>query len=214
MHLHEILDKELARFEGKPLRILETGTVRSMVVELGRDGDGWSTIYFAEYCKAHGGELVSIDLRVATADQLLAEKCLRQYVALIEGHSISALTLIKEASHPCFDVVLLDSDNDPQLVIHEFLIAQHLVTPESLFLVDDVCAMPDDDPKARKGETVLPFIKPRTKSFRLHQREGWAGYKTSVLAFDAFPPDLKIYGFGSAPDAEQVISADQKPANE
>ena len=69
MHMSEILKAELDAFRertGKTrLDILETGTIRGAGENYHR-GDGWSTVTFAEYVKANGGSLTSIDLEIDT----------------------------------------------------------------------------------------------------------------------------------------------------
>ena len=188
MHLHEILDAELSPFGNRPLLIIETGTIRN-ATEDGRIGDGWSTVWFAERaCRAGQsvGSIVSIDLDTSVARHVLTQRRLLEQVTLVELHSIAALARIAtQRGALSTDVFLLDSDNDPQLILHEFLIARELVKPGGLILIDDV-AFPDRPPTgARKGELVLPYIKDTLKlKHRLNERTGWNGYTTAVLAVD------------------------------
>lgn len=186
MHLHEILKNELdTRFgSNKPLRIVETGTIRGTGVAA-ETGDGWSTQFFARRVLASGGyEVVSIDLNTKTVPMALKPEELR-VVKLLEGHSIAWLAHLNETVHRDghFDVVFLDSDNDPQLIFHEFLIAEQLVEPNGLIMIDDV-AMPHHPPDAKKGAIVWPYIKERGYTHRCIERHGWADYKTGVLIIE------------------------------
>jgi predicted O-methyltransferase YrrM len=178
MHLHEILTAEFNRFGNAPLNIIETGTIRGDS-EASRLGDGWSTLWFAERRARCGGELLSIDLDVSTAATVLAEHGVADGVELEQGHSIDRLAFRCRRGRR-WDVILLDSDNDAQLILHEFLIAQHLVTDGGLVMIDDV-RMPNQPIGALKGDQVWPYIKKRGLAHHIVEREGWNGYRTGVL---------------------------------
>lgn len=186
MHLHEILKTELdARFgPNKPLRIVETGTIRG-THEPSRIGDGWSTQFFARRVLASRGyEVVTIDLNTKTVPMVLSKEEM-SVARCLEGNSIGWLSFLAKRvdRDGYFDVVLLDSDNDPQLIYHEFLIAEHLVEPHGLIIIDDV-AMEGHTFGARKGEIVWPEIKAQGYTHRCIEREGWAGYRTGVLIIE------------------------------
>lgn len=184
MHLHEVLAAALARFEDTSLLVAETGAIRGES-EAARIGDGWSTVFFAEHQKRtkSGYSVVSIDLDVSVADRLLRERGLREYVMFAEGHSIDQLARIAVQSGNTgkkYDIVFLDSDNDSQLILHEFLIANRIIRPGGLIIIDDV-RLPGHAEGAHKGDRVLPWVRGQGWKHQLAEREGWNGYKTGVL---------------------------------
>lgn len=185
MHLHEILAKEFERFEGQPLRIFETGTIRGDT-DASRIGDGWSTLWFAEHQKRTNkdGYLVSIDLEIETCDRVLTKEGLRSWVHLIQGHSIDELAKLASGGIK-WDIALLDSDNDSQLILHEYFLACQIVRTGGLILIDD-CEPPNAHRRtgALKGELVRPLLERRNVPYRLHERDGWNGYRTGVIAID------------------------------
>lgn len=188
MHLHEILDHELGRFDERAINIIETGTIRGRGVA-SEIGDGYSTLFFAKHVQEHGGRLVAIDLNTKTAQLVLEDHKALDAVTLHEGHSISwmAHELLSLIEEPDFDVAFLDSDNDPQLVFHEFLIAEKLVRRGGLIIVDDVRMdhHTEGEPTlAKKGDIVWPYVKRHGYTWRIHEREGWATYKTGVLVIE------------------------------
>ena len=185
MHMSEILERQLHALAGTRayggLEILETGTIRS-ADEAHRLGDGWSTLTFAEYVAAFGGRVTSVDLDTSVADEVLRTFGLRDVVALHQGYSVSVLAdlLVVNDGRPAYDVILLDSENDPQLILHEFMIAKHLLRPGGLLLVDDVVPGSRD---VRKGELLVPYLEHEfpEHAYTLQQRTG-GGVHSGVLA--------------------------------
>jgi len=190
MHLHEILDIELARFDGYPLRVIETGTIRGST-ERSRIGDGWSTEYFARrQAQYPAGKFVSIDLDTTVADQVLTSLGLRDSAILIRDHSISALATLAIKSFTgrdlgSTDVIFLDSDNDAMLIFHEFLIAFAMVhgPPVGLIIVDDI-AINDSSKDAHKGDLVVPYVRDHGLKHHIVTRAGCAGYQPGVLVVE------------------------------
>jgi hypothetical protein len=178
MHLHEILETALKPFDGRSIEILETGTIRGPT-ERSKIGDGWSTLFFAERSKHVGGSLISIDLDVSVARDVLRGYDVYEKVELVEGHSIRRLTELVRRGFQA-DVVLLDSDNDAMLTLHEFMIVQSLVRPGGIVMIDDV-RTPDQPPAAVKGNLVWPYIKGLGWECTTMTRHGWNGYVTNVL---------------------------------
>lgn len=178
MHLHEILTAEFNRFGNAPINVIETGTIRGNS-DASRIGDGWSTLWLAERRARCGGELHAIDLDIATAAKVLDAHGVANDVVLEQGHSIDRLAALCRRGRR-WDVVFLDSDNDAQLILHEFLIAQHLVTDGGLILIDDV-RMPHQPVGAFKGDQVWPYIQKHGFAHHIVEREGWNGYRTGVL---------------------------------
>lgn len=184
-HMHDILTDLLQAFQavhrpsGPPeLQILETGSIREDT-EQHRKGDGWSTLTFAKYINDNvpGGYVTSIDLNVDVAERVLQRERVSQHVVLREGYSIEWMASMLAAGQR-FDVILLDSDNDPQLILHEFLIAQKLLRRPGLILVDDVVP---DSKTIRKGELLLPWLRGRGAMFDVHPRAG-SGFLSGVLS--------------------------------
>lgn len=153
MRMQEIITRELSRLSG-PLITLETGSIRSTQPEY-ESGDGWSTLAFARYAKGNGGSFTSIDMDTCAAEEVLKEHSLREVVDLREGNSLDVLPdVVKEKG--AFDVVLLDSDNDPNLIMDEFFLVRPALCSGSVLLVDDVDLT---SPSVRKGHKILPFLQ-------------------------------------------------------
>lgn len=186
VHMSELLDRELhqlaERAGSRKLSILETGTIRGDGEEY-QSNDGWSTVTFAQHVRDHGGSLVSIDLDTTTAATVLQSAGLLEHVTLIQGHSIDVLAGMLDAGTPQLDLALLDSDNDRQLILHEYMLARRLVRPGGLILVDDV------DPESVhvvKGHRLLPWLDRHSVPYRLDRRAG-TGYATGVLVVEVQP---------------------------
>lgn len=181
MDFQEIIRRELAaltyRVRRTMLDIVETGTIRGAGDEY-RTGDGWSTVAFAEHVYNHGGTFTSIDLDVSTARAVLTGHVdrLDQYVSLVEGHSIEVLTRYAVEGRQ-FDVASLDSDNDAQLILDEYLIASTMLRRPGLLIVDDVDL---DSLLVTKGHKVVPWLDNKGVPYGIVQRDA-GGYTTGVL---------------------------------
>lgn len=181
MHMHDILADHLAtarglRPEGYELQILETGTIRQDT-EAHRLGDGWSTVAFAGHVAEHGGHVTSIDLEVDTARKVLDRERLLDHVTLRQGYSIDWLASMLSAGQR-FDVILLDSDNDAQLILHEFMIARKLLNRPGLIMVDDVVPGSRD---VVKGHELVPWLAGNGTEYSITERTG-GGVRSGVLA--------------------------------
>ena len=177
-HLHEVLDRLLARFDdGNSVDVIETGTIRGNG-DHDFVGDGWSTLYFAK----RGWNVTSIDLDVSSAEAVLKAENLVDDVQLIRGHSLAILDQLC-AIGSRFDVALLDSDNDGELIFDEFRLAREMMKPGGIILIDDV-EPPGLTFGAKKGSLVVPYLKERGVDYKLEIRDGWRGYRTGVLAVD------------------------------
>jgi predicted O-methyltransferase YrrM len=193
MHLHEILRSQLAIAQAAfgPLRILETGTIRGETDNYATD-DGWSTVCFAEWCKEHGGTVESIDLDISAAERVLEAKGFRAPdVLLHRAHSIEWLgqalenrSFFKEKFHgaprtlPSLHFAYLDSDNDPTLILAEYLLAKLMMPPGAIVLVDDVDLSGTSG--ARKGHAIAPWLESHGQKYTIVGRQG-QGYATGVL---------------------------------
>jgi predicted O-methyltransferase YrrM len=80
-------------------------------------------------------------------------------------------------SGPLFDVAYLDSDNDAQLILHEYFLARHLVKKGGLIMVDDVDM---DSPVVLKGHAVVPWLDQHGIPYTIQTRTG-DKLKTGVL---------------------------------
>lgn len=177
------LDALAERVGRRELRILETGSIRNEAEQY-HQNDGWSTLTFAEYVAENGGSLTSIDLDTRAADAVLTRHGLRDCVELVQDHSINVLAgLIADHSNQhAFDLMLLDSDNDADLILHEYLLAKQLIRSPGVILVDDV------EPGSKtvvKGHKLLPLVEAGGMKHRMLRRTGDAGFSVGVLALDA-----------------------------
>jgi predicted O-methyltransferase YrrM len=132
---------------------------------------------FAAQVAEFGGTATSIDLNVDAADQVLGQNGLRRQVTLIPGHSIDVLAALLYESPMRFDLILLDSDNDPGLILHEYLIAKRLLRGDGIIVVDDV------DPHSTtvmKGHALQPWLDEHGIEYHIQQREG-NGFTTGMM---------------------------------
>jgi predicted O-methyltransferase YrrM len=184
MHMHEIIERELTTFcaatgqDVKTLQVLETGTIRQDT-EAHRLGDGWSTVAFARAVgdKEGYGHVTSIDLHIETAEKVIEREGLADYVTLLKDYSINRMARMLAMAQQ-FDVILLDSENDAQLILHEFMIARQLLRRPGLFLVDDVVPGPRD---VVKGQLLLPWLAEHHMEYSITERTG-GGVRSGVLA--------------------------------
>lgn len=183
MHLSDLFKKELAGFRERTgrtaLTMMETGTIRNEGVNY-QQNDGWSTVTLAEDVRDNGGSLLSIDLSVAASENVLTRLGLREHVGYRQGYSVDVLADILSLppeDRPSYDVVLLDSDNDDNLILHEFLVVQHLMAPGCLLLIDDVDL---HSTGVVKGHAIAPWLERHGIQYRIEARTG-DGYQTGVL---------------------------------
>lgn len=180
-HFSQLLTGELDAYRERTgrtdLAILETGSIRNEAEEY-HQNDGWSTLTFSEYVAEHGGSFTSVDLDISAADAVLTRHQLRDKVNLVEQHSIEFLAG-QVAANAHYDVILLDSENDADLILHEYLLAKNL--GPGLILVDDV------EPGSAtivKGRNLLPFVEVLDVRRRLLRRTGAGTFSVGVLALD------------------------------
>lgn len=183
MRQEDILIREMDRLRNKldrrELHVLETGSIRN-TGEPYRRGDGWSTLAFAVQTQIFGGSTTSIDLNVDAAHQVLTDNGVRRQVSLIPGYSIDVLAALLDESKTRFDLILLDSDNDPNLILHEYFIAKRLLRGGGVIIVDDV------DPQSTtvmKGHALQPWLDEHGVEYHIQQREG-NGFTTGMMVID------------------------------
>lgn len=180
-HFSQLLTGELDAYSErtgrKDLKILETGSIRNEA-ELYHQNDGWSTLTFAQHVAAHGGSLTSVDLDISAADVVLTRHGLRDKVNLVQQHSIEFLAG-ELGGGARYDVILLDSENDADLILNEYLLAKHL--GPGLVLVDDV---EPGSPTVVKGHKLLPLVQATGVPWRMLRRTGTSNFSVGVLALD------------------------------
>ena len=180
-HFSQLLTTELAAYSQrtgrKDLAILETGSIRNEA-ELYHQNDGWSTLTFALHVNDHGGSLTSVDLDIAAADRVLTRHGLRDTVNLVQQHSIEFLAG-EVGAGARYDVILLDSENDADLILNEYLLAKNLGA--GLILVDDV---EPGSPTVVKGHKLLPLIQATGVPWRMLRRTGTSNFSVGGLALD------------------------------
>jgi hypothetical protein len=177
----DILVEELDLMRGacarEQLDLLETGSIRNSAPGH-RLADGWSTLTFAEHVRDHGGSITSVDLNTSEAKVVLESEGLADKVELIDGDSVKTLLELRENGRS-FDLVLLDSGNDPDLIFREYQVAVKMVRHPSLIVVDDVKCHPDSH--GTKGELVVPHLEAQGIPFRVKRRWGGEGWIDVVL---------------------------------
>lgn len=184
MHMHHIIAAQLqtfrALFRGDdptcPLNILETGTIREDT-SAHQQGDGWSTLAFAQDAHLTGGHVTSVDLRTEVADQVLTDRGMRSYATLEQGYSVAVMAELLARGHR-YDVILLDSENDAQLTLHEFFLALQLIRRPGLLLVDDVVL---GSSTVVKGHQLVPWLDNARQQYQVTPRTG-NGFMSGVLS--------------------------------
>ena len=76
-------------------------------------------------------------------------------------------------------MILLDSANDSDLILNEYLLAQHL--GPGLILVDDV---EPGSATVVKGHKLLPWLEASGARWRMLRRTGAGSFSVGVLAID------------------------------
>ena len=138
---------------GRDLIIVETGTIRNTNPDF-EHGDGHSTRFIAEWVKENGGFYTSIDIDCSVAKKYLFDLSLRQYVTLTEANSLDALPRFN-----AIDFCYLDSANDADNCLAEFLIVWPKITTGGSVMVDD-CN--EASAELFKGDLLIPYLRERS----------------------------------------------------
>lgn len=117
----------LAQFNDKPIKILEIGTSRSFD---GKAGDGWSTMFWVDYIRKHGGSLMVCDVSqesIDVAKEITKEISKGLDVQFITGDGVKYID-------NSFDLIFLDGSDDPQQTFEQF---EKINRYKSAVLLDD-----------------------------------------------------------------------------
>ena len=135
----------------EPKAIVETGTIRH---HAWAKSDGHSTIRFANYVRACGGSLRSIDFdkhAVALSKSLVGDVG-NSDIEVIDANSGDWLS--ETASE--ISVLYLDSANDAALILEEAKAASANLTDDALILIDDTDTGQQDG--VEKGDLAIPWL--------------------------------------------------------
>lgn len=140
----------LEKKHNRPLVILETGTIRN-TSNMHHDGDGWSTLYIAQFVKksSFNHKFYSIDLKTDVCDAFLKSIGLRDSVTLIQNDSRKAIQEMDEE----FDFIYLDSGNHADLVFEEYKLVLPKCRDDTIIVVDDL--------HANKPKLIIPDLEKR-----------------------------------------------------
>lgn len=179
--MDDVLRQELAAFRARTgkvaLRVLEVGCARSTHPDH-EVGDGWSSLTLARDAQKTDGSLAGIDLDTRAAAELIGSHGLTE--EFFEGSSLDVLPELA-AQGRTFDVIFLDSGNDPDLVLSEFILSLRLIVRPGLLLADD---MDQKDPEVVKGVKLIPYLKDNGYAYRLTHRETpWTNRDILVMDF-------------------------------
>lgn len=142
--LHDRLQRRLV--------IFETGTIRSKKSEY-HEGDGWSTFYIARRCRTARHKFYTIDLDTTVVTKFLWEKGLKPFVHIIEGDSVENLEMLINDMNIIPDFVYLDSANDKNLIMEEFLTVADYA---HVVMIDD-CDL--DSTELLKCHEAIPYAE-------------------------------------------------------
>lgn len=147
----------------RPLIIAETGTIRNLN-EGFVEGDGYSTQFIAEWVRDHAehipislaqnyvskSQFYSIDIDIETAAEYLTDNNLIDFVSLWPEKSVAALEKILP-----IDFCYLDSSDDPDNCLAEFMIAWPKITKGGALMADD-CSL--EVAECTKGYKLIPYL--------------------------------------------------------
>lgn len=183
----DILHRELERMRSVcgygGLDTLQSGMARNRASEF-RTGDSWSTVIFADHASTYAGTHTGVDLNVSHAQAVLGQEVLAGGVDLIQADTVKGLEFLAHGSRG-YDVILLDSFDDPYRILREYLLALCLVRRPGLIMIDDVACHPDS--YGAKGDAVVPYLKENGTDFRVSRR--WSGRTWIDVVLIDFPAD-------------------------
>lgn len=185
--MSDILQRELERMRSVcgygSLDTLQSGMARNRASEF-RTGDSWSTVTFTDHATAYAGTHTGIDLDVSHALSVLGPEVMGGVVELIQADTVKGLEFLAHQGRG-YDVILLDSFDDPYRILREYLLALGLIRHPGLIAVDDVACHPDS--YGAKGDAVVPYLKENGTDFRVSRR--WNGRTWIDVVLIDFPAD-------------------------
>jgi predicted O-methyltransferase YrrM len=103
----------LSKFNNQEINVLEIGCARDLS-NPARFGDGWSSLFWAEYILEHGGSLTCCDINseaLKNAASLLESININKTFIQIDG-----IELLKDNN---YDLIYLDGSDDPQQMLDQ-----------------------------------------------------------------------------------------------
>ena len=154
----------------KPLTIVETGTIRNST-EAYEPTDGHSTKYISEWIRDNEPltDFYSIDLDTSACLKYMVELGLIQHVELIQSDSRAALVQLIN-----IDFAYLDSGNDAELIMQEFLIVWPKLTRGGCIVIDDCNT---DRADLLKGDLLIPYVIENDLRFNIFNTNQMVIYK-------------------------------------
>lgn len=124
----KVFNNILDSLNKKPVNILEIGAARSLDTSA-KGGDGWSSLFWAEYIACYGGSLTIVDIN---DDNLNNCKTLLSHYTNIDIKFIcgDGLNYINDS----YDIIYLDGSDDPQEMVNQF---NKIDRTKSIILCDD-----------------------------------------------------------------------------
>lgn len=155
--------KDIVSALGKDrIRVLETGVSD-------KPSDGLSTVFWSQCPLVEG--VVSVDLSVDAWIRLrdrglieVAEKCM-----LVRAHTIMGIAALPNES---FDIVYLDSDMDPELMLYEAMAALPKMRFPGVILLDDLDT---------KGHRIMSFFRGQTQPFKYAPYGAWRAVTPATM---------------------------------
>ena len=118
------------KFGGKPVKILEIGCARDLRPS-GKGGDGWSSMFWAEYISRCGGSLTIVDIdetNLSNCKILLRDFAGdKNFISFILGDGYNYID-------SSFDFIYLDGSDDPAEMVRQF---EKIDRSKTLILCDD-----------------------------------------------------------------------------
>jgi predicted O-methyltransferase YrrM len=104
----------LSRFNNKPINILEIGCARDLNLQA-RFGDGWSSLFWADYILEYGGSLTSYDIDQSAIDRVNA---------LLENIDIQFSSVVADGTEILkvnnkYDLIYLDGSDSPYEMLEQ-----------------------------------------------------------------------------------------------
>ena len=152
----EVIGYLVERTKSDFIKVLETGTIRSY------DEKHESTRWFGESIK--NGSIVSID-NCKKSIEISKDICKHlDNITWVESDSVEYLKTLDQDDK--FDIILLDSDNDKNLIWEEFKLAIKLIKTDGIIMIDDFGVTP---------EMNIPDLT------QINAEKGWEVWRQIVL---------------------------------